>query len=79
MPMQDEPDKKPGRLGELARLSRLSSIGIAMILSTAIGYGMGFYLDKWLHTKPIFAIIFLIFGVIAGFLNAYRTIIKDTD
>jgi F0F1-type ATP synthase assembly protein I len=67
------------KIGEFARLTRLSAIGIAMILCTAIGYGMGFYIDKWLHTKPLFAIIFLIFGVIAGFLNAYRTIIKDTD
>jgi ATP synthase protein I len=77
--MQDQKENKTRKTGDFIRLTRLSSIGIAMILCTAIGYGMGFYIDKWFHTKPIFAIIFLIFGVIAGFLNAYRTIIKDTD
>jgi ATP synthase protein I len=57
----------------------LSAIGIAMILCTAIGFGIGYYLDKWFHTAPVFLIIFLIFGICAGFLNAYRTIIKDSD
>jgi ATP synthase protein I len=64
---------------DFVRLTRLSSIGIAMILCTAIGYGIGHYLDKWLHTGPVLMIIFLIFGTIAGFMNAYRTIIKDID
>jgi len=64
---------------EFVRLARLSSIGIAMLLCTFIGYAMGQYLDKWIHSAPVFTIVFLILGVIAGFLNAFRTIIKDTD
>jgi ATP synthase protein I len=67
------------KISDYARLTRLSAIGIAMILCTAIGFGIGYYLDKWLHTAPVFLIIFLIFGICAGFLNAYRTIIKDSD
>ena len=67
------------KLRDYARLTRLSAVGIAMILCTAIGFGIGYYLDKWLHTAPVFLIIFLIFGICAGFLNAYRTIIKDSD
>lgn len=64
---------------DFVRLTRLSSIGIAMIVCTAMGYFIGYYLDKWLHSSPWFTIIFIITGVAAGFLNAYRTIIKDID
>jgi ATP synthase protein I len=64
---------------DFVRLTRLSSIGIAFILCTFIGFGIGFYIDKLIHTKPIFMIVFIIIGTIAGFLNAYRTITKDTD
>jgi ATP synthase protein I len=64
---------------DFVRLTRLSSIGIAMILCTFIGYAVGLYLDKWVHSAPVFTIIFLLLGVAAGFLNAFRTIIKDTD
>jgi ATP synthase protein I len=61
-----------------ARLTRLSSIGIAFILCSFIGFGIGYYIDTLIHTKPVFMIVFIIVGTIAGFLNAYRTITKDT-
>jgi ATP synthase protein I len=64
---------------ELVRLTRLSSIGIAFIMCSFIGFGIGYYIDKLVHTKPVFMIVFIIIGTIAGFLNAYRTITKDTD
>jgi ATP synthase protein I len=73
--MDDRQEK--GR--EFIRLTRLSSIGIALVLCTFIGYGIGFYLDVWLHTRLVFTIIFLVFGIAAGFLNAFRTIAKDSD
>ncbi|HMD68290.1 MAG TPA: AtpZ/AtpI family protein [Chitinivibrionales bacterium] len=77
--MPDQKENKPGKMVDLVRLTRLSSIGIAFILCTFIGFGIGFYVDKLMNTKPIFMIVFIIVGAIAGFLNAYRTITKDTD
>lgn len=41
----------------------------AIIAGGAIGYG----LDQWLSTKPIFLIAMLILGVITGFVNVWRT------
>lgn len=73
--MKDRREK--GR--EAVRLARLSSVGIAFILCTFIGYGIGYYIDKSLHTRPVFTIVFTIAGIAAGFLNVYRTITKDTD
>lgn len=52
-------------------LALLASMGIAMVVSTFIGLIMGIYIDKYFDTKPWFTIIFLIFGIAAGFRNIY--------
>jgi ATP synthase protein I len=71
--------EKEEKARDFVRLTRLSSIGITFILCSFIGFGIGYYIDKLAHTKPIFMIVFIIVGTIAGFINAYRTITKDTD
>ena len=52
-------------------LAMLASMGIAMVVSTFIGLIMGIYLDKYFGTKPWLTLIFLIFGIAAGFKNIY--------
>jgi len=52
-------------------LGFLSSIGISMVAATLIGLAMGYYLDQWLETSPWFTLIFLLFGIIAGFRNMF--------
>lgn len=44
----------------------------AIIVSILIGIG----LDKIFSTKPIFFLIFLIFGLAAAFMNIYRTVLN---
>jgi ATP synthase protein I len=46
---------------------RLSSIGIEMGVAVFIGFLMGHFVDKWLHTDPWFMVAFLLLGVVAGF------------
>jgi len=46
---------------------RLSSIGIEMGVAVFVGWLMGHYLDKWLHTDPWFMIVFALLGIVAGF------------
>lgn len=56
-----------------------SGLGMALRIATelvaavVVGAGMGWYLDKWLGTKPWLFVLFLFFGVAAGFLNVIRT------
>ena len=58
---------------------RGKQISIAMRLSTElvvasiVGAILGWYIDKWLNTKPIFFIIFLLLGVISGVKTAIST------
>lgn len=52
-------------------LGFLSSVGISMVAATFIGLAMGYYLDRWLGTSPWLTLIFLLFGIIAGFRNIF--------
>lgn len=56
-----------------------SSLGIAMRLSSELVAAVfvasiiGYYLDKWLETKPFLLIVFFYLGAITGILNVVRT------
>ncbi len=54
-------------------------VGTEIVASTVIGLGMGYYVDKWLDTRPLFLLVFFLFGVIAGFLNLYRVVRLDQE
>jgi ATP synthase protein I len=55
----------------LRTLGYVSTVGIQMALSIAIGAGLGFYLDKKFGTEPWLLIVCLGFGVAAAFRNLY--------
>ena len=60
-------------------LGFMSSIGMAMAFSIAIGALAGFYLDKYFDTKPWLFFIFLGFGIAAAFRNLYILYKKAKD
>lgn len=49
----------------------LSGVGISLVASTLIGLFMGYYLDRWLETSPWLTLLFLGFGIAAGFRNIF--------
>ena len=50
-----------------------------MALSILFFFAIGYYLDKWLNTKGLFIIIFILLGVIGGGFNAYRQIMESMN
>lgn len=46
--------------------------GAEMVVTIGAGTLIGYGLDSWLETKPLFLIVFLLAGVCAGFFNIYR-------
>ena len=52
-------------------LGFMSSIGMAMAFSIAIGALAGFYLDKYFDTTPWLFVVFLGCGIAAAFRNLY--------
>ena len=47
-------------------------VGLEIVTSTMIGLAIGFFLDRWLDTRPLFLILFAILGIAAGFINLYQ-------
>ena len=55
-------------------MGHYGAIGLQMGLSVAIGLAVGLALDRYLGTTPWMALIFLILGVIAGFVALFRLV-----
>ncbi len=55
------------------QLNLILSAGMIFPVSIVIGYGMGYYLDRWFGTTWL-KVLFLLFGIAAGFINFFRII-----
>ena len=60
-------------------LSYVSTIGMAMALSIALGALIGYYLDNKFGTEPWLFFIFLCFGIAAAFRNLHIMYKKIQD
>jgi len=47
-------------------------VGVEMLSALVVGLGLGWYLDSWLHTKPLLLIVFVLMGGAAGIANVWR-------
>ncbi len=47
------------------------TVGLQLVSCTVIGLAMGYYLDKWLDTRPWLTMVFLLLGIVAGFHSVY--------
>lgn len=52
-------------------LGFLSSVGISMVAASFIGLYVGIKLDEWWGTKPWMTLLWLGFGITAGFRNIF--------
>lgn len=43
-----------------------------LVAGVGVGAFLGYLLDAWLGTKPLFMIVMFFLGFIAGFVNIYR-------
>ena len=65
---------QPGGTGTWKALADLSSIGITLVVATVIGLAGGYYADRWLGTTPWLTLIGLVLGIVAGFVNLFRSV-----
>lgn len=47
-------------------------MGLMFPSCIAVGTGMGYFADRWIHTDPWGKIVGFLFGAFAGFFNFYR-------
>jgi len=60
-------------------LAYYSSLGFSVSLSIFIGLGIGVYLDKRFDTTPWLTLVFLGFGIAAGYRNIGLAIKKSRN
>jgi len=54
----------------------LSTMGFAMVISIILGLVAGLYLDNRFGTEPIFTLILIFGGILAGFRIMYKTYMR---
>lgn len=71
-----EPQPKPeGKGAEDFGPSPLSiglRVGVELASALAVAFAIGYGLDRWFGTAPVFIIIFVLLGGAAGVLNVWR-------
>lgn len=49
------------------------------VIAVLLGGGAGYFVDRWLHTKPIFLLIFGLVGFAAGLREVLRRVSASDD
>jgi ATP synthase protein I len=49
-------------------------VGVELVSALAVAVAIGWGLDRWLHTLPLFLVIFMVLGGAAGLLNVWRQV-----
>ncbi len=49
-------------------------VGVELVSALAVAVAIGWALDRWLHTLPLFLVIFLVLGGAAGVANVWRLV-----
>ena len=55
-------------------LVMVTQLGLTMAGSILLGFAVGYYLDKWLGTRGLFLVVFIILGVLGGGWTVFRQI-----
>jgi ATP synthase protein I len=81
---EDRPAPRRPRQGKYHKLAELSSLGLVLPSSIAVGMLIGYLLDKLFGTHPWLLGAFTLLGVVSGFLTLVRSlqrigVEKDND
>jgi len=71
-------NKQPWR-AETKKIMALSSLGLMLPSSIAVGLFLGYILDKAFRTQPWMLIIFFLFGTASGITNLLRGLYRLQD
>jgi F0F1-type ATP synthase assembly protein I len=69
----------PGRKNNLwVQIARYSQLAFVLPAATVVGWAIGVGLDHWLHTTWL-NIAGLLLGILAGFVELIRTVMRDSQ
>lgn len=59
-------------MSALAKVGLYTTLGMTLPAGAVIGYGLGWLLDRRLHTAPMLALILAVAGAAAGLIEVLR-------
>lgn len=71
--IESELEKKKTIEKNVSPLGVAMKMGTELVAAVFVASLIGFYIDKWLETTPIFILIFFLIGSVAGILNVVRS------
>ena len=69
---ESDPGRRPEPEQQQLRWGGGLQVGVELFAGVLGGLLLGYGLDTWLGTRPLFLIVFFLLGAVAGMLNAYR-------
>ena len=74
--MKENSSNKDGKGKSYVEFALMAMVGTQLVVSVFIGFGIVYWLDSLLGTRPVLMLLFLVLGVAAGFFNVYRELKK---
>jgi F0F1-type ATP synthase assembly protein I len=59
-----------------ARIGLYTSLGFILPASAVAGYILGWYLDGWLRTAPVLAVVMAMLGAAGGFIEVLHLVTR---
>jgi len=74
MPEEEKP--RPSSMKTALQWADVTNMGVAMVLCIVLGLAAGIFLDSRFDTGPIFTLIALFGGILAGFRIMYKAYMR---
>ena len=58
-------------------LGLVMRVGVELVSAVVVGAAIGWGLDRWLGMRPLFLILFVLLGGVAGIFNVWRLVAPD--
>ncbi len=70
------PKARGKRMSLGAQVGYYSSLGFILPGGVLAGFGLGWLLDRWLHTSPVFSLVLGLVGAGAGVMELLRILTR---
>ncbi len=55
-------------------IALITRVGVELVAALLVGLAIGWGLDFWLKTRPLFLLVFVLLGGVAGIVNVWRLV-----
>lgn len=72
--LDPEPPSPDGAVPDATAMAVVFRVGAELVSALLVGLALGWTLDHFLRTRPLFLILFMLLGGIAGMVNVWRLV-----